>query len=91
MNWLPRDGLIVWKVDILKVGFSCCVESGFCCCCCSVKVMVVVVVVVVEGAIWKLVREIFVGLRVSPENMYLPIYQWQGVGGDCSRRLLGQG
>lgn len=85
MNWLSRDGVIVWKVDILKVGFSC-VESGFCCCCCSVKV-----VVAVEGAVWKLVRVIFVGLRVSPENMYLPIYQWQGGGGDCSRGLLGQG
>ena len=82
MNWLPRDGLIVWKVDILKVGFSCCAESGFCCCCCSVKVVILVVVVEVEGAVWKL---------ISPENMYLPIYQWQGGGGDCSRGLLGQG
>jgi len=82
MNWLPQDGLIVWKVDIPKVGF---------CCCGSVKVVTVVGAVVVEGAVWELVREIFVGLRVGAENICLPIYQWQGGGGDCSRGLLSQG
>jgi len=83
MNWLPLDGLIVWKVDILKVSFCSC-----CCCCCSV---IVVAAVVVEGVVWKLVRGIFVGLRVSVENVRLPIYQWQGGGSDRSGELLGQG
>lgn len=75
MNWLPQDGLLAWKVDILKVGFCSC-------CCCSV---IVVAAVVVEGVVWKLAREIFVGLRVSVENVCLPIYQWQGGGSDRSK------